>query len=112
MDVIANALTVLALLASLFFFASGAIGLIRLPDTLSRIHPLSKADSIALGLVAIGLLPQAGSIVVGAKIIFVWVLVQISAGAITQLMARIALAEARPDEGQTKIEDSEHGGMR
>jgi multicomponent Na+:H+ antiporter subunit G len=107
MEVIANAFTATAVLASLYFFAAGTVGLIRLPDTLSRIHPLSKADNIGLGLVAIGLLPQAGSIAEGAKIVVVWLLVQLSSGTVAQLMAHVALTEKSADEERSRTLD--HG---
>jgi multicomponent Na+:H+ antiporter subunit G len=98
MELVANTFTVLALLASLYFFAAGTVGFIRMPDTLSRIHPLSKADNIALGLVVMGLLPQAGSVAEGAKIAAVWLLVQLSSGAVAQIMAHVALGEQGADE--------------
>ena len=32
------------------------------PNTLTRLHALTKADNVGLGLVVIGLLPQVGSL--------------------------------------------------
>jgi len=47
-------------LGSLFFLA-GTVGLLRFPDTLTRLHALTKADNLGLGLVVLGLLPQVAS---------------------------------------------------
>ena len=44
-----------------FFFCAGAIGLVRLPDVYSRLHALSKADNLGLGLIVIALMLLADS---------------------------------------------------
>ena len=53
--------TVLAVGAGVFFFFAGTVGLLRFPDTLTRLHALTKADNLGLGLVVLGLVLQAGS---------------------------------------------------
>ena len=47
--------TVLAVSAGAFFFIAGTVGLLRFPDTLTRLHALTKADNLGLGLVVLGL---------------------------------------------------------
>lgn len=93
MDTLATGFTVLAVLAGVAFFLAGSVGVLRMPDTLSRIHPLAKADNLALGFIALGLLPQAGSLLAAAKILAVWALMQVASGAVAQLMGAVALAE-------------------
>ena len=45
--------TIIAILpAGAFFFLAGTVGLLRFPDTLTRLHALTKADNLGLGLVA------------------------------------------------------------
>jgi len=46
----------LLLALAALFFSAGTLGLLRLPDTLSRIHALTKADNLGLGLAALALL--------------------------------------------------------
>ena len=48
--------TVLAVSAGAFFFLAGTVGLLRFPDTLTRLHALTKADNLGLGLIVLGLL--------------------------------------------------------
>jgi hypothetical protein len=43
------------------FFLAGTVGVLRFPDTHSRLHALTKADNLGLGLVAAGLALQAES---------------------------------------------------
>src|SRR5262249_57764297 len=52
--------TIAAVCAGNFFFIAGTAGLLRFPDALTRLHALTKADSLGLGLVVLGLLPHAG----------------------------------------------------
>ena len=73
-----------------FFFLAGTVGLLRFPDTLTRLHALTKADNLGLGLVIVGLLPQVGSVMAGLKLIAVWLLVLLASGTVSQLIARVA----------------------
>jgi multicomponent Na+:H+ antiporter subunit G len=82
--------------AGAILFIAGTLGLLRFPDTLSRLHALSKADNLGLGLIVIGLLPQAGSIAGAAKMVCVWLLAQLSAATVSQLLA--AAARRKADE--------------
>ena len=42
--------------AGLFFMAVTAIGLARLPDFFSRVHAVSKSETLGIGLVLLGLI--------------------------------------------------------
>lgn len=77
----------LAILAGLVFFLAGTVGLLRFPDPLSRLHALTKADSLGLGLVTLGLLPFAGGILPALKMLLIWLLVLFAGATVTQLIA-------------------------
>jgi multicomponent Na+:H+ antiporter subunit G len=83
-----NFFSVTAISAGLIFFLAGTLGLLRFPDTLSRLHALTKADNVGLGLVVIGLLPLADNMLAGLKLVVVWVLVQLSGATVGQLIAQ------------------------
>jgi len=89
--------TIAAVSAGAFFFLAGSIGLLRFPDTLSRLHALTKADNIGLGLVVLGLLPKADGMLGAFKLVAVWLLVLLSGSTISQLIARAARREGPPD---------------
>jgi multicomponent Na+:H+ antiporter subunit G len=74
MSFLLDVFTVAAVSAGAFFFLAGSVGLLRFPDALSRLHALTKADNLGLGLVMLGLLPRAGSFA-ALKLVFVWLLV-------------------------------------
>jgi multicomponent Na+:H+ antiporter subunit G len=89
----ADIFTVLAVAAGAFFFMAGTVGLLRFPDALTRLHALTKADNLGLGLIVLGLLPQATGLIAALKLITVWLLVQLAGATVSQLIAR----EARRD---------------
>jgi multicomponent Na+:H+ antiporter subunit G len=74
-------------LAGMFFFLAGTVGLIRFPDVLSRLHALTKADNLGLGLIVIGLLPQMTSVIDMFKFVLIWGLVIFSSAACSYLIA-------------------------
>jgi multicomponent Na+:H+ antiporter subunit G len=90
MTVAADALTITAVSAGLFFFLAGTVGLLRFPDTLTRLHALTKADTLGLGLVVLGLLPRAPGPTAALKLVCVWLLVLLAGGSVSQLIARAA----------------------
>jgi multicomponent Na+:H+ antiporter subunit G len=79
--------TLLAVSAGAFFFLAGTAGLLRFPDALTRLHALTKADNLGLGLIVLGLLPHAGGVLAALKLLSVWLLVQLSGAIVSQLIA-------------------------
>ena len=83
-------LSVLAIACGAFFFLAGTVGLLRFPDTLTRLHALTKADNLGLGLVVLGLLPRFDSGLAAVKLVVVWLLVLLASAVVSQLVARAA----------------------
>jgi len=90
MSALLDLFTAVSVLTGAVFFLAGVVGLLRFPDTLSRLHALTKADNVGLGLIVIGLLPQAGSVFAALKLLLVWLLVLLAASTVGQMMARVA----------------------
>jgi multicomponent Na+:H+ antiporter subunit G len=88
--------TVVAVSAGCFFYLAGTVGLLRFPDALTRLHALTKADNLGLGLVVLGLLPRAGSVLDGLKLVAVWLLAQLAGATVTQMIARAARRAEKP----------------
>lgn len=85
-----DVLSVVAISAGAFFFLAGTVGLLRFPDTFTRLHALTKADNLGLGLAVLGLLPQVDGALGALKLIVVWLLVLSSGATVAQLIARRA----------------------
>ena len=81
--------TVVAVVARGFFFLAGTVGVLRFPDSLTRLHALTKADNLGLGLVVLGLLPLVDSASAGLKLVCIWLLVLLSGATAGQLIARV-----------------------
>jgi len=85
-----DVLTFVAVAAGAFFFLAGTAGLLRFPDSLTRLHALTKADNLGLGLVVLGLLPRVDGVLAGIKLVVIWLLVLLAGAAVSQLIARAA----------------------
>jgi multicomponent Na+:H+ antiporter subunit G len=88
---IADLVATAALILGGLFFLAGTVGLLRFPDVYTRLHALTKADNLGLGLVVFGLAWQAESWLVVARLFFVWALVLLSSTTCCHLVARAAL---------------------
>ncbi len=63
------------IIAAVPFFWGGSLGLLRFPDVYTRLHALTKADNLGLGLVAAGSMFLADDWMVVIKLLFIWLLV-------------------------------------
>ncbi|HDZ07893.1 cation:proton antiporter [Pseudohongiella sp.] len=88
------------MLAGSAFFVTAALGLLRFPDLYSRLHAVTKTDTLGLGLLALGLAlldPSWRSCLI---LLLVWMLVMASGAVNCQLLARFNLEQ----------EEGRHGG--
>ncbi len=81
---------VLVLLGA-FFFLAGTVGLLRFPDVYNRLHALTKADNVGLGLIVVGLVLHSGSLAAGLEMLLIWLLVLASGATAAHLIATAAL---------------------
>lgn len=103
MSGLADLLTLLFALSGTLFIVAGSIGLLRLPCPISRLHALTKADNLGVGLIVLGLMFQAPNMLVVAKLLLIWLLVMAAGSAGAHLIARRklhleALAAQRSEE--------------
>ena len=90
MNAVRDALTIAAVSAGGFFFLAGTVGLLRFPDALSRLHALTKADNLGLGLIVLGLLFQAAGLASALRLVAVWALALLAGAVVSQLIALAA----------------------
>ena len=77
--------------AGLFFFVAGTIGLLRLPDPLSRLHALTKADNLGLLLITLGLVVRNADPILSLKLGLLWLLVLAAGATGAHLIAKRAI---------------------
>lgn len=85
-----DVLSSVLLVSGLFFFLAGSIGLLRLPDLYSRLHALTKADNLGLGLLIAGLAVSSREPLMMLKLLLVWLAVLAASAASAHLIARQA----------------------
>jgi multicomponent Na+:H+ antiporter subunit G len=89
-----DVVTAVFVVGGAFFFLAGTVGLLRFPDAVSRLHALTKADTLGLGLMVIGLAVHADAWSVRLKLLLVWILVLAATVTTAHLVARTALADS------------------
>lgn len=76
--------------AGVFFFFSGSVGVLRLRDSHSRLHAVTKADTLGVGLVVAGLCLRADSWQSVFLMLLVWLAVMASGAITCHVLARYA----------------------
>lgn len=87
---IVNLITIALIVTGAFFFIAGTVGLLRFPDLFTRIHALTKADNLGLGLIVVGLVLQAETWTAAAQVVVIWLLVLLSSASSAHLLVRDA----------------------
>ncbi len=79
------------ILIGAFFFLGGTVGLLRFPDTYSRLHALTKADNLGLGFIILGVFLLDTGFSSRIKLILVWLLALVSSSTACYLIASATL---------------------
>ncbi len=77
--------------AGLLFMALTAVGLLRLPDFFSRVHSVSKSETLGIALVLAGLIVHQGFTLVSLKLALVLLFVVIANPVAAHVLTRAAV---------------------
>lgn len=88
---IVEILSGLLVVCGVFLFASGTLGLIRLPDFYCRMHATGKCDTLGALLTLTGLAVYHGFSLVSLKIIFIVIFIFLANPTATHAIGRAAL---------------------
>lgn len=78
----------LLLFAGTCFCLAGGVGVVRFPDIYSRLHAVTKADTLGLGLIVLGLILRNPNWQSAGIMVLIWLLVLASSATACQLLAR------------------------
>lgn len=78
------------LLAGCFFSLTGSVGIVRMPDFYTRIHPAGKSDTLAQFLILGGLIVQSQDPLVMAKLALLGGLLLVTSPTATHAVAQAA----------------------
>lgn len=82
-----DALSAVLITTGIAFYLAGSIGLLRLPDLYSRLHALTKADNLGLGLLTAGLALQSPDLFTVAKLLLTWLAILAASATSAHLIA-------------------------
>jgi len=94
------------LAAGTFFCLAGAVGIVRFPDIYSRLHAVTKADTLGLGLIVLGLIARQPQWHSAGAMILIWILVMASGATACQILARYQREGS--DESASEDPDQPH----
>ena len=92
--------------AGALFCAVGALGVLRFPDLLTRLHAATKPQTIGLVLVLAGAAPQAGSVAAAAPLLLVAVFQLITAPVAAQTIGAAAYRAGVLDRSVLTIDET------
>ncbi len=88
-----------------FFVIAGGIGLLRMPDFFTRLHPAGMTDTMGAGLLLTGLMLQSGISFVTVKLVLILVFLLITSPTSSYALAHAALLSG--EKPWTKKKDTD-----
>lgn len=90
-----DVVSVLFFVVGSFFFLAGTVGILRLPDVFTRLHAITKADNLGLGLIMLGAVVQLDAWQDLIKLGFIWFVVLVTSATVAHLIGRKALFQGQ-----------------
>lgn len=87
---ILDALGVLLLAAGMFFHVVAAVGVLRMPDFYTRLHAVSKAETLGVVLTLLAVILWAGPTLTAVKVLFVAIFMFLANPTSTHAIGRAA----------------------
>jgi multicomponent Na+:H+ antiporter subunit G len=100
------------LLVGVFFAVTGSVGVLRMPDFYSRLHPAGKSDTLAQALILLGLLVLVIPSIetnygIAIKLLLLTGLLFVTAPTSTHAISKAALLDPRMPRHWVRAEDSD-----
>ena len=103
---IADIAIAVLLLAALFFHAVAALGVLRMPDFYTRMHAVSKAETLGVLFTIAALVVSSGLSLVTVKLVFLAVFLFFANPTSTHAIARAAFRVGLPPWRRPRVEDA------
>lgn len=81
----------------------GSVGLLRMPNFYTRLHPAGMTDTLGAGLMLLGLTLQAGPTQVAVKLLLILLLLWFTSPVASHALARAAFAD--PDNPKPSVQN-------
>ena len=96
MDTAVNYAAGIIIILGVILFALGAVGILRFPDFLTRMHAAGKCDTLGALLVVTGIAIYNGLTLGSLKILFIAMFIFLTSPTATHAIARAALKNKLP----------------
>ncbi len=106
MELIIQTLIAILLIAGVFFFFVGVVGLLRLPDVYTRLHATTKCDTLGAGLILLALILAQPFDVSSLKIVFIIIFIWITHPTAAHMTARASYYTSMPHDETTGFIDA------
>ena len=91
-----------ALMAGSLFVLAGSIGILRMPNFFTRLHPAGVTDTLGTGLILLGLFFQAGLSMASIKLVLIFLFMMVTGPTASHALAKAAL------HGGVRMESPRH----
>lgn len=104
---VASVISAVCLLLGSFLCLSGGIGILRFPEFYTRMHAVGVTDTLATGLILVGLMFQLPDAIVVIKLMLILLLTLFINPTATHFLAKVALHNGILPAVATKDDDKE-----
>lgn len=91
MEPVLDVLSWVAIVSGLFFMIVGTVGILRMPDILTRLHPAGMTDTMGAGLLLLGMAFQTSDWMVLVRLLFIYLFLLFTSPIASHALARAAL---------------------
>lgn len=97
------------ILLGAFFALTGALGMLRMTDFFSRLHPAGVTDSLGVPLVLIGLMLHSGFSLASGKLLLIMFFLLLTSPTACHALAKAAFLSGMADEEIKRLKDAKQG---
>ena len=90
LSIVTNCISIVCIVAGLFFVLGGTLGVLRLPDFFTRLHAAGMTDTLGAELILLGLIVQEGFTQLSLKFFLVAILLFLTSPTATHAVANAA----------------------
>jgi multicomponent Na+:H+ antiporter subunit G len=101
MSAAVDLLSAVCLVAGALFCVISAVGMLRLPDALTRLHAASVADTLGVGFIIVGLMLQAGLTLITLKLALLALMLFFVSPLVGHAVAQAIVYRTPPDTATT-----------
>jgi multicomponent Na+:H+ antiporter subunit G len=103
MSILRDLFSLILMLGGLFFFFVGTMGLIRLPDVLTRMHATTKADTLGAGLIVLGVVVYFGFSLASLKALLILAFIWLTNPTAAHIIAKAVVQKDKEIQDDTSL---------